>query len=157
MLSREWRCSWSSADRRCSNYIWVVDNFIAYQGATYIRGFSVVSDIAAKMPLVKNPIFLMKIRLSVLSSIIVLCIYVTVNHSQKVSLIQIYVVYIRTYVDTYIYSYIHTCKHTQHIPRTSLKVLCLIYYHHYHIGLLLPLYVILAHGTSLDQLHDPMK
>ena len=22
---REWRCSWSSADRRCSNYIWVLD------------------------------------------------------------------------------------------------------------------------------------
>ena len=39
MLSREWRCSWSSADRRCSNYIWVIDNFIAYWGATYIRGF----------------------------------------------------------------------------------------------------------------------
>ena len=30
VLSREWRCSWSSADRRCSNYIWVIDNFIAY-------------------------------------------------------------------------------------------------------------------------------
>ena len=28
--SREWRCSCSSADRRCSNYIWVIDNFIAY-------------------------------------------------------------------------------------------------------------------------------
>ena len=24
VLSREWRCSWSSADRRCSNYIWVI-------------------------------------------------------------------------------------------------------------------------------------
>ena len=24
------RCSWSSADRRCSNYIWVINNFIAY-------------------------------------------------------------------------------------------------------------------------------
>ena len=23
MLSREWRCCWSSVDRRCSNYIWV--------------------------------------------------------------------------------------------------------------------------------------
>ena len=30
MLSREWRCSWSSADRRCSNYIWVINNFIGY-------------------------------------------------------------------------------------------------------------------------------
>ena len=41
MLSREWRCSWSSADRRCSNYIWVIDNFFAYWGASYIRGFTV--------------------------------------------------------------------------------------------------------------------
>ena len=28
VLSREWRCSWSSADRRCSNYIWVIDNLL---------------------------------------------------------------------------------------------------------------------------------
>ena len=42
VLSWEWRCSWSSADRRCSNYIWVINNFIAYQGATYIRGFTVI-------------------------------------------------------------------------------------------------------------------
>ena len=28
LLSREWRCRWSSADRRCSKYIWVIDNFI---------------------------------------------------------------------------------------------------------------------------------
>ena len=41
MLSREWRCIWSSADRRCSNYIWVIDNFIAYKGAAYIRDFTV--------------------------------------------------------------------------------------------------------------------
>ena len=33
--------SWSSADRRCSNYIWVIDNYIAYEGAPYIRGFTV--------------------------------------------------------------------------------------------------------------------
>ena len=38
--SQVWRCSWSSADRRCSNYIWVINNFVAYQGATYIRGFT---------------------------------------------------------------------------------------------------------------------
>ena len=41
VLSWEWRCSWSSADRRCSNYIWVINNFIAYWGATYMRGFTV--------------------------------------------------------------------------------------------------------------------
>ena len=28
MLSREWRCSWSRTDRWCSNYIWVINNFI---------------------------------------------------------------------------------------------------------------------------------
>ena len=30
MLSQEWRCSLSSADRRCSNYIRVISKFIAY-------------------------------------------------------------------------------------------------------------------------------
>ena len=43
VLSREWRCSWSSADRWCSNYIWVINNFIAYYGATYIRGLMVTN------------------------------------------------------------------------------------------------------------------
>ena len=30
LFSPEWGCSWSSADRRCSNYIWVINNCIAY-------------------------------------------------------------------------------------------------------------------------------
>ena len=42
VLSWEWRCSWSSADRHCSNYIWVINNFIAYWGASYIRDFTVL-------------------------------------------------------------------------------------------------------------------
>ena len=41
VLSREWKYSWSSSDRRCSNYIWVINNFIAYKGASYIRGITV--------------------------------------------------------------------------------------------------------------------
>ena len=41
VLSQEWKCSWSSADKRCSDYIWVNNLFIAYQGATYIRGLTV--------------------------------------------------------------------------------------------------------------------
>ena len=41
-LNWEWRCSWSSADRRCSNSIWVINNFIAYLGAAYIRYLAVV-------------------------------------------------------------------------------------------------------------------
>ena len=39
VLSREWRYSWSSADRWCSNYIWVINNFISY--VSYIRGLTV--------------------------------------------------------------------------------------------------------------------
>ena len=38
VLRGEWNCSWSNADRRCSNYIWGINNFIAYKGATYNRG-----------------------------------------------------------------------------------------------------------------------
>ena len=30
LISQKWRCSWSSADRRCSNYIWVINIFIAF-------------------------------------------------------------------------------------------------------------------------------
>ena len=41
VLSLEWKCSWSSGDRRCSNYIWVISKFIVYYGATYIRGLTV--------------------------------------------------------------------------------------------------------------------
>ena len=37
MSNGEWRCSWSSADRRCSNYIWAINNLIAYWSAAYIR------------------------------------------------------------------------------------------------------------------------
>ena len=42
VLSGPWRCSWSSADRRCSYYIWVINNFIAYWGVACIRGSMVV-------------------------------------------------------------------------------------------------------------------
>ena len=41
VLGQIWRCSWSSADRRCSNYIWVITNFIVYKGAVYIRSLTV--------------------------------------------------------------------------------------------------------------------
>ena len=43
VLSGEWRCSWSSAERRRSNYIWVINNLIAYQGAAYISDLTVIS------------------------------------------------------------------------------------------------------------------
>ena len=35
------RWSWSSADRRCSNSIRVINNRIAYKVVTYVRGFTV--------------------------------------------------------------------------------------------------------------------
>ena len=37
VFSEEWRYSWSSADRQCSSYIWVINSFIAYTSASYIR------------------------------------------------------------------------------------------------------------------------
>ena len=40
VLSGEWRCSWSSVDKRCSNYILVINKFIAFKGASYIRGLT---------------------------------------------------------------------------------------------------------------------
>ena len=39
----KWRCSWSSADRQCSDYIWVINNFVAYWGATYKSRFDGIS------------------------------------------------------------------------------------------------------------------
>ena len=42
--SLEARCQVENEDvacRRCSNYIWVIENFIAYYGASYIRDFTV--------------------------------------------------------------------------------------------------------------------
>ena len=46
VLSWEWRCSWSSADRRCSNYIWVINNLIAYKSASYIRDLTVIQNVS---------------------------------------------------------------------------------------------------------------
>ena len=48
VLIREWRCSWSSADRWCSNYIWVINNFIAYWDASLIRCFTVEMKLHAQ-------------------------------------------------------------------------------------------------------------
>ena len=45
VLSRELRSSWSCADRRCSNYIWVINNFFAYKGATYIADVLISNEI----------------------------------------------------------------------------------------------------------------
>ena len=39
------RCSWSSTNRWCSNYIWVINKFISYYGATYIWGLTVSTRI----------------------------------------------------------------------------------------------------------------
>ena len=41
VLNGEWRCSCSSADRRCSIYICVINDFIAHKVATYIIGLRV--------------------------------------------------------------------------------------------------------------------
>ena len=43
-LRREWRCSWSSANRRCSSYNRVFSNFIANSGATYIEDWQYIKQ-----------------------------------------------------------------------------------------------------------------
>ena len=43
VLSWEWKCSWSNAERQCSNYFWVLHNFIAYLSVNYIRGFKIIN------------------------------------------------------------------------------------------------------------------
>ena len=48
MLSQEWRCKWSSADRWCSNYIWVINNLIAYSSPSYIRDGNHINSLAPK-------------------------------------------------------------------------------------------------------------
>ena len=40
VLSREWRFSWNSADRRCSNYIWVINKFIIPSAQRSWRGYT---------------------------------------------------------------------------------------------------------------------
>ena len=50
MLILEWRCSWSSADRQCSNYIWVINNFIANQGVSHIWVFTVCLTLPTDWP-----------------------------------------------------------------------------------------------------------
>ena len=41
-FSWEWKFGWSRADMWCSNYIRVINNFIAYYDAPYIRGLKVL-------------------------------------------------------------------------------------------------------------------
>ena len=41
VISQEWRYSWSSADRGCSNYIWVIKIVLPTE-VSYIRGLTVV-------------------------------------------------------------------------------------------------------------------
>ena len=45
VLGREWKCSWSSADRRCSNHICVINKIVVDQGAIYIRCLTVRASI----------------------------------------------------------------------------------------------------------------
>ena len=56
VLSREWRCSWSSADRWCSNYIWVINNFILVRCGIYYRydGSQVCNSFEEWVPVDEN-------------------------------------------------------------------------------------------------------
>ena len=50
VLSRERKYSWSSDDRRCSNYIWMINNFIT-QGAHYIRDLTICLFLFLFLPI----------------------------------------------------------------------------------------------------------
>ena len=52
VLSRKWRCSWGGADRRCSKYIWVIYNCIAFSSAPFIRGLMVI--VRNRLPAKEN-------------------------------------------------------------------------------------------------------
>ena len=45
VFSREWRCSWSSAGRRCFSYIWVINNQFRCLLMSYIRGLTIYYGI----------------------------------------------------------------------------------------------------------------
>ena len=82
VLSREWRYSWSSADRRCSNYIWVIMNLITYQGASYIRGLMVPPSEHMMQKLhhyVETTLFWRK------NDITVQCRYIVVNYLTNIN------------------------------------------------------------------------
>ena len=49
VLSQEW-CSWSSAGRLCSNYIWVINKFIAYWDVPYIRDLTIINFVVIIIP-----------------------------------------------------------------------------------------------------------
>ena len=61
VLGREWIYRWRSADRRCSNNIWVI-NFIPNLCATYIICFTVVHDRVNSL-LIVLPLPVVKIRI----------------------------------------------------------------------------------------------
>ena len=45
VLSREWRCSWSSAESWCPSYIWEINNFIVPSSAFYFRCLTVYQSL----------------------------------------------------------------------------------------------------------------
>ena len=50
VVGREWRCSWSSASRKCSNYIGVINNFNAYWDVAYIRSLTCILKFDLENP-----------------------------------------------------------------------------------------------------------
>ena len=57
VLSRKWRYSWSSADGQCSNYIWVIDNFIVYLFCCLLRCHLYLSVIQGALDISRSFFF----------------------------------------------------------------------------------------------------
>ena len=94
VLSREWRCSRNSAERAYSNYIWVIYNVIAYQGALYIR----VLTVCVKVVFSHNPRLLSTTRWFIFSSIIPIMHCQTVQfQAQDLTHLPVKLVFVKMY------------------------------------------------------------
>ena len=112
VLNREWRCSWSSADRRCSNYIWVIDNLITYWGAPYIRDLTVFRE---KWSENKNYNETTIVFPPIDHTCMIIYCLILCNHNWHgyvwIYTYNIYTIYIHIYIYIYLYNCVYVCMH----------------------------------------------
>ena len=85
VLSWEWRYSWSSADRRCSNYIWMINNFLPTKVRLILETLRYVSvanlSAANLVPNYSNVI--MSVMSSEITSLTIVCSTVNSGADQR--------------------------------------------------------------------------
>ena len=138
VLSRDWRCSWSSAGRRCSSYIWMINKCIAYLAAIYIRCLTVRidSEHRIRLHIQRNGVLSFqskhRIRLQTHKCLKqrkkVIINYVPVDGSESPpEMIIIFYIYIKHVLLQHSYNCIKW-SHTQHYSQTTgiMSISCLI-------------------------------